>query len=824
MYVGIDLGTTNSAIASFDGAEVKVYKSPEQNTVTPSAIYIDRRARFYGARAYDKAAFSPDNVVLRFKRFIGSGTPIAIPAVELVLSAEECSAEILRYLFGYLPDRSGQASETGTVITVPAAFDQNQRDATLAAAELAGIGKVALMQEPVAAVMTIMKTARQDGMFVVYDLGGGTFDVAVAESTGGSVALLDHGGMSMCGGRDFDRTLVDKTVVPWLRDQFSLPENLNDGQYRRLLRLVEWATEKAKIQLSLAPKALVSLSEDEIRMQDLGGRPIYVDVSIDRLSLDKLIRDRLDATVDEVRLALSRTSLQAGDVERVVFVGGPTQFKLLREYVCSQLGIPEDTRIDPMTAVAEGAAVFAESIDWASTRARKNPRGSTAPLPQLGLRFEFLARTAEPQTKIAARCEDTYLTGEYFQVDSIDTGWSSGQRKLHNGAEVEVALPQLGAHTFAVRVISSSGNSPERPDAVLTITRTSATIQAIPASHSIGVEVKESLYGSATKIRYLVKKGDLLPMKGKMTFKAAEQLAPGSDGSLVFKLYEGETPTNVADNRFVGCFKIRGDQLEAAAIKPGDDLQCEYEVADSGRISIMVTVPSVGGSFVGYDLYSRQEVLQDYSKAASVVEREAAPTLERIQQLELRLEDPELQKARQRLDHAHQLSRRAAEDSESGKEAIECLHQARMMLSRVHQRHLAIVRQAELDSAVDFFERLARDVASPGEGQDFDNMHQAASRLIGKATGEFDNVLDKMREAIWVILLRQDAFIEDRFEQFRAQPELFPDTVAYDNLVERGRDALARGSVEDLRDVVLGLYRIKVTTPWSDHLGLSNIM
>src|SRR2546427_9240498 len=164
-YVGIDLGTTNSAICSYDGEQVHVYKSPEQHSVTPSAIYIDRRSRYYGRRAYEAAARSPDNVALFFKRLMGTNTPIAISGAELVMSPEECSAEILRVLYGYLPEDIRLSRDSGTVITVPAAFDQMQRDATLSAAEMAGIGRVALMQEPVAAVMSVMRTSRRDGIF-----------------------------------------------------------------------------------------------------------------------------------------------------------------------------------------------------------------------------------------------------------------------------------------------------------------------------------------------------------------------------------------------------------------------------------------------------------------------------------------------------------------------------------------------------------------------------------------------------------------------------------------------------------------------------------
>jgi len=224
-YVGIDLGTTNSAICSYDGESVRIYKSPEGHSVTSSAIYIDRRSKYYGARAYRMAAFSPDNVAVLFKRLMGTGTPISIPAMNLVMTPEECSAEILKVLFGYLPEEMRNDPEIGTMITVPAAFNQMQRDATLSSAQIAGIGKVALMQEPVAAVMTVIKARKTDGIFLIYDLGGGTFDIALAESIAGRASLHQHGGITMCGGRDFDKALVDNVVKPWLLDNFDLPDN-----------------------------------------------------------------------------------------------------------------------------------------------------------------------------------------------------------------------------------------------------------------------------------------------------------------------------------------------------------------------------------------------------------------------------------------------------------------------------------------------------------------------------------------------------------------------------------------------------------------------
>ena len=250
-FVGIDLGTTNSAICSYDGSETRIWKSPEQNDVTPSAIYIDRRGnKHIGKRAYDSAPLYPDNTAVLFKRLMGTSTPVEFPAVNLIKTPEECSAEILKVLFGYLPEELRNSPDTGTVITVPAAFNQMQKDATMQAATMAGLGNVALMQEPVAAVMSVMRARNADGIFLIYDLGGGTLDIAIAQSIGGRVSLLAHSGIAICGGRDFDRVLMDNIVLPWLFEKFELPENLSgDPEFKPLMRLATWATERAKIEL-----------------------------------------------------------------------------------------------------------------------------------------------------------------------------------------------------------------------------------------------------------------------------------------------------------------------------------------------------------------------------------------------------------------------------------------------------------------------------------------------------------------------------------------------------------------------------------------------
>jgi molecular chaperone DnaK len=617
-YVGIDLGTTNSAICSFDGENLQLYKSPDQNKVTPSAIFFNTRGNKYvGSRAYDQAARSPDNSATLFKRYMGTSTPIRILAANLTLTPEECSAEILRVLYAYLPESIRNEPDTGVVITVPAAFNQMQKDATLSAAELAGVGKVALMQEPVAAVMSVMRQRKTDGIFLVYDLGGGTLDIAVAQSTAGRVSLLGHGGIQMCGGRDFDRALRDSVVLPWLLQSFDLRENfIGDPEYRTLTRLAEWAAEKAKIELSTKSETVIAMDERELAMRDRGRKDIYLDIPLTRPQFDALIEDKLRESIEATRGTMEKVGIKPHDVGRVVFVGGPTKYKPLRDKIAFELGIAGSTDVDPMTAVAAGAAVFAESIDWSSqSRGRKKSRGEVAVGGQLNLALAFIARTPDQKARVALKLGGEALPGTEFQIDSLDTGWSSGRVPLKDGGMVEVPLSKPGENTFKLFVFDAAGGPIETGNSRFIITRTAASIDAIPASHSIGIEAKLRASGRAT-LEYLVKAGDQLPKKGTITFKAETSLKSQSPGSLVFKLWEGDIADPVTDNRFIGMFAIRGQDFDGV-IAAGADLICEYEARDSGNIALDVSVPSIGGLFhSGRNFYSRQEGMVDLGNAA----------------------------------------------------------------------------------------------------------------------------------------------------------------------------------------------------------------
>lgn len=819
-YVGIDLGTTNSAICSFDGESIRLYKSPEQHDVTPSAIFIDRRGNKYvGSRAYNNAARNPDNAAVLFKRLMGTSTPVKLPAVNLTMTPEECSAEVLRALYGYLPEEIRGDGDTGTVITVPAAFNQMQKDSTMAAADAAGLGRVALMQEPVAAVMSVMRQRKNDGVFVVYDLGGGTLDIAIAESISGRVTLLAHGGIAMCGGRDFDRILFDNIVKPWLLENFDLPEDLTTNpQFKSLLRMATWATEKAKIELSQKEEAVVSLPETELGVRDQAGEEIYIDITIDRKRYDGLIGPKVEESIVSARETLEKAGLSPHDVERVVFVGGPTHYKPLRDKVAFELGIAPSTDVNPMTAVAEGAAVFAESIDWASqSRGRKSARGAISAGGALDLSFNYIARTPDSKAKIVAKLGSSAPAGVEFQIDSLDTGWSSGRIALKDGAGIELNLTKPGDNTFKVFVFDSNGGPVSLREDKIVIARTAASIDAIPASHSVGVEARDKV-GGRLSLDYLVREGDQLPKKGKKTFKAGESLKAGSAGSIKFKLWEGDISDPINDNRFIGMFEIKGTDFDDGVIAAGAELICEYEVLDSGNIVLEVSVPSISGSFQsGRNFYSSQEGKVDYTNQAKNIQEQSDHTLQRLDEMASKVDDPRLEQAREKLEQASTIKTDEA-DPETAKQAMDHVQEAKRLLALTRKEHLKDIRQLELDKAVDFFDKVVRQHARPTEASSFDNLVKTAQRAIGSPSGDFESHLDDLRGRNFMILWRQDWFVIERFKWLAEDTYLFPDAREHAQLVAAGAEALKANDIDKLRAVVAHLDSIRIGSAGEDDM------
>lgn len=805
-FVGIDLGTTNSAICSFDGNKIRIWKSPEQNNVTPSVIYKDKRSTYYGKRAYDNEPLNPDNTAKLFKRLMGSNVSINFPSLGISKTPEECSSEILKVLFGYLPEEIRSDTKTGTVITVPAAFNQMQKDATLKAAFLAGLGKVAIMQEPVAAVMSVVKANNKDGMFLIYDLGGGTLDIAVAENISGRVSLLSHGGIAMCGGRDFDRKIVNKIVKPWLFKNFDLPEDLFiNKEYLRLIQLAFWATEKSKIELSSKIASLISLSENELRLKDLSGNDIYLDIPIQRDDLNKIIDEYINDSIDAVKDTLEKVGVSNEDLDKIVFIGGPTNYKPLRDKVTSALNIEGSLEVDPMIAVAEGASVFAESINWEKKdRSRKSNNIKIKNTGDLNIEFNYLSRTPSSKSRIRISLDDTYLSKLDLEIISNDTGWSSGRIELQNGISLDIPLSNNGSNRFKAKIFDENGSEIKLKKDEIIITKTAASIEGIPASHSVGVEVLDRL-GGISSLEYIVREGDLLPKKINKVFKSGESLKSGDPGVIKLKLWEGEIQSPISDNRYIGNLEINGNDFFDGFIPTGANIECEFEVADSGNITISVKLPSISEKFTSNkNFYARQEGQFDHTTSLDLSYEFAKKLISRINVLEDFINNPKLNKARNKVEYI--LSE--VEDNKDPEELQKCMEDiqdSKRLLAQVRTENLKQIRSIDLKNALKYTQQI-KDSATKLEIDQIKNLSNSAQKSIDLEDNSFEVFLNQIYKTSNQILWRQDDFIINQFKYFEDSSYLFVDKKNFRNLIREGNKNIEFGNINRLRIVLSKLY------------------
>lgn len=822
-YVGIDLGTTNSVICSYDGtSSPRVWKSPEQNDVTPSAIYIGRRGnRYYGQRAYNRAAVDDKNVAVLFKRYMGTSAKFTFMDSGVSMSAEECSAEILRVLYGYLPEEIRNDSQTATVITVPAAFNQVKKEATLEAAQMAGIGSVALMQEPVAAVMSVMKSCRNtDGVFVIYDLGGGTFDISIAESSGGKVNLLSQEGKEMCGGRDWDRKIFDSIVSPWLRENFNLPDNfLADENYRGLRHVALFAIEQAKIELSQKSSSQETVIQaDELFCKDLRGHDMYLDVPLSRDALNPLIDGLLDETVEISRTAMKKAGLTASDIERLVFVGGPTNYGYLREKVSSELAVRADTGINPMIAVAEGASIFAESIDWSSENHSRKSKNADLNIGS-ALSFKYESRVAGNKARVL--CSLKINAELMFEAESNDTGWTSGRLELKDGTFLELPLAKDGDNSFKVVVYDKRGRQIPIPEPIITITKTLASVGAIPASHSIAISALDKL-GGTEKLVYLVRKDEPLPKKGRVTFKAAQTLRANSSVSLNFNLWEGEIETPYDDNRFAGVYKISGTDLYGDDVIPaGSEIACDYEISDGGALSMSASSASLGTEFARKNFYFHDDAKLDLEDTGRLAD-EGREVIGRVDEMSGQIDDPRLDLARQKAENAAGIDSFLVPDEESMQEAYNDLYEARKILSGIRKDHAREVNLMDLESCTEYFSRHAAEYATQSESAAFNNLARTARRYASDSG--FERYLNELWRKTYSILYRQDWFVMGLFRDSVKNPKDYRDEGKFAALKARGMKCIDDGDIDSLRGVVQELFGLMKSAPSDDSRLRVNII
>ncbi|MGB3471374.1 MAG: Hsp70 family protein [Erythrobacter sp.] len=826
MYLGIDLGTSNSAIVGNRTGKLELYKSVTGEDVLPSVIMQDRSGSLYvGRRAYEQMRVAPDGIAARFKRLLGTSSTLAFGHEGATITPEEASAQVIRQLLTQARAQIGEEAVTGAIVTVPAAFNQMQSEATIRAANAAGLSQVGLLQEPIAAAMACMENPdARTGLFLVYDLGGGTFDVALVRAINGAVTVEAHEGINMLGGSDFDRLLMDQVVRPWLDLNFSLPSDISGSpEIQRMMAIAKAHVERAKIELSTMEETTIFVSEHEAQLRDLDGAAVYLEIPISRAQVEEVVGPQIDRSIELCRKVLGDNGYNSEDVTKVVLIGGPSRMPVVRARVPGDLGVGVDLEVDPMTAVARGAAIYAEGREWAAPEgsvesASGEPGGTKKARVKQGsgdhISYDFEARTTNERARIRVIGDGA---SEDWQVSAkSSTGEDYGTRDVVEKPIFSILLDP-GETQVTMRVTDETGAPVEAASKTLTLTRIMATATGAPCTATIAVKVEDTDgTRSINVLEPLLEKGDTLPKSGKRTFRAARKLEPGAADWIDVELYErAEGVPEPEANLLIGSFRLAARDLppHVVPLMPGDEVILHWSVDDSQLLKASVELPSCGLHLKDHSFYvddlARIDFGADGERFAYEALVAAEDDLDRLRQIVGTDFAREVTDIRRRLDEQ---SGRVATSYEADvfRSVTEEARMIRQEISRL--RHKPRARTKELEAQIYAAEQRGRELSGTLDktGQEMAHGHlETARRALAEEQFQVcARAVQAAQEVYARYVVEAPGFISLYFIQLSASRHAAMDKPRFDQLVELGHAALKANDEAKLRGICADIHNI----------------
>ncbi len=599
---GIDLGTTNSAIARIDKGEAKIIKVSGLDDTMPSCIAYNKKGILAGMKAFSVyrgdqlLSLSRDiepNAFIEFKRTMGTDKKYFSSNLGKNLSSEELSAEVLKTLKSFVTDEAVNA----VVITVPAAFKNNQIDATRRAAKLAGFDHAEVLQEPVAAAMAYgLESKKKDGFWLVFDFGGGTFDAALLKVEEGIMKVADTEGDNYLGGKNLDMAVVDGIIIPHIQENFSINDVLNDdlkrGKYREALKPF---AEELKNELSF--KSDFNLYKEEGSGTDDNGEEIEIDLTVTQEELEKVLSPIFQKAVNICKKLLERNNLKGSSIDSLILVGGPTFSPVLRKMLEQQICKP-DTSVDPMTVVSKGAALYASTVAVSEEVAEQ-----TRDQSKIQLEIGHEASTVEIEEFVTLKIlpdntNQTIPEKIYAEITRSDKAWSSGKVEINEiGEVIETQLTEGKTNSFEITLYDNKGNVLESEPSEFTIIQGLGGIgsmQTLP--YNFGIELKHRTTGKIvfSQVQGLERNKSLPVIGTKNNLKTQKQIRPGMASDFIkIPLYQGEHDsegTRAIYNEHVYDIIISGNDLPAL-LPINSDVELTVTIDKSQEVTIKAYFP-----------------------------------------------------------------------------------------------------------------------------------------------------------------------------------------------------------------------------------------
>lgn len=597
IQIGIDLGTTNSEIAIYNKGQVEVIKNTLGDQYTPSVFGVNKAGdEEVGKKPYNRyfkdcTKAETENNKPEIKRLMGTSQKVYFSRIDKEYLPEEISAKILESLKQDAIRKNSDINSSAVVITIPAYFSTVQAEATKRAGELAGFKYVVLLQEPIAAAMSYGFGNEENENWLVYDLVGGTFDSALISSKEGNLKVLNHGGDNFLGGKDIDNIIIDKKIVPVLIDKYKFSDfSRNNDKYKVAFAKLKYSAEQAKIQLS-------SVNEVNIEVDlTINDEEIYENIPLSINELENLVKPLLKRTIDICQKTITDAHIDNNAVDKIILVGGPTQLPFIRTQLEKNLSIKVDTSSDPLTAVANGACIFACGQQIPSDVVEEKIYDENTYL--IDLFYESL--TSDDSEMVTGEIKDINNDTDYFiQIQNDNNSYNSGKIRLKNGKfVVEVPIEKSKINQFWLYLFNTDGEELKTTIEEFSIQH-GLSVSGAPIPHSIGIGIttKDITTGELKQeFETFFDKNSYLPLERTKTFRALKSIKKGdSDNALPISVYEGEEL--IPDRNYKICdLAITGTDIPFD-ISQGDDIEVTIKVSESRELTVEAYIPIFEKSF-----------------------------------------------------------------------------------------------------------------------------------------------------------------------------------------------------------------------------------
>lgn len=818
MKYGIDLGTTNSAICKMENGEPVIKKTDTLKDTLPSCISFTRRQvtkvgdgayndlRQDKARATKQWSNDKENVFLEFKRTMGLDTKYASSNMGRSFSSEDLSAEVLKTLKSFVSDDN----ITSCVITIPAKFTPDQIAATKRAATLAGIEHCELLQEPIAASMAYgLSTDKKNGHWVVFDFGGGTFDAAVLKVEDGIMQVTDTEGDNYLGGKNLDYAIVDEIIIPYLKENYVIDEILANDNKKQILRdAMKFYAELAKNQLSFKEKYDITSQLDEFGEDD-EGTPIELDLVITQKQIADVVAPIFQKAVDITKKLVERNNL-TNKLDTLILVGGPTYSPVLRQLLKDQVTTNVDTSIDPMTAVAKGAALYASGIESAVTEEIK--AGTIA------LDVQYNASSVETLEFVSVKLLPSESTGAIppkVLVEFVrgDKAWSSGKIEINEiGDVVECQLNEGKANSFSITAYDDKGTLlPCMPNEINIIQGTVVGSAILPRNIGIEVHDEEKNKDVFMPIKGLEKNKQLPAVGVRNGLKTPKKLRPGiTDDRLVIPIYIGENNaegTSAIYNDHVFDVVVTGDDVPAL-VPENSDVDITIKVDRSQLMKLEVNFPVIGES-IERDIDVKARSVADNEKEVRQRFEEAKRKHAALQKATA-ISDAELEESTKQIQDIQNRFDGEIGSADGVMHLLASLREAFRSMESVEKNHEWDSLEAELRTEFARLEKANNELGNKYDSQVAELRKRTDRAISSKSVQAARDTLSDINDVFiaCTLIYQLMGFIQHHNKNFGAYR--WKNATEARNQLNRGISMIGSGNpdVEELREVCIAVYEL----------------